>query len=67
MQKLFKRKMGNKKKEQLILKASTLSTLGVINQFYINPISNYYRRPSIPPVASLLGLKLLPITPLPRP
>ena len=59
--------MGNKKKDQLTSEASTLSTPGVINQFYINPIGGHHRRPSTPPAASLSGLKSSPVAPLPRP
>jgi hypothetical protein len=65
-QKLFERKTGNKKKEQLTSEASTPSTPGVVNQFYIDPIGSRHRRLSTPPAASLLDLKSSPIAPLPR-
>ena len=66
MQKLFNRRTSSKKKGELTTKASTPSTPGVVNQFYIDPTGSHNRRPSTPPAASLSSLKSSPIAPLPR-
>ena len=53
MQKLLNRKTSSKKKGELTSKASTLSTLGVANQFYIGLIGSYHKHLSTPLAASL--------------
>ena len=67
MQKLLNEKTSSKKKGELTSEASTPSTPGVVNQFYIDPTGSHHRRPSTPPAASLSSLKSSPIAPLPRP